>query len=219
MNSVYYLQLDDQILLEKGHLIVQCKHFNHSIFSPALHYLIHFNLQGIHKLHNSDGVGIPSIGYRMLMGGTTILFSYKLFSYFIYKSLRPNQGPVNEITITEVRTAISKIKNNKGEGPASIPAELWKSLKGDGEVWLCELFNNILKSEKMPDAWRKSVLVPFYKNKRDVQDCANYRATKQTSHTLKIWERIQSERLNNLTEISSVLLLGREQQTRSMQSE
>lgn len=59
------------------------------------------------------------------------------------------QGPVNEIAVTEVRRAILEMQNHKGVG---LPAELWKSLKGDGEVWLCQFFNNILKSEKFPDA-------------------------------------------------------------------
>ena len=39
---------------------------------------------------------------------------------------------------------------------------------------LTKLFNGILKSENMPDEWRKSVLVPLFKNKEDAEVCGNY---------------------------------------------
>jgi hypothetical protein len=34
-------------------------------------------------------------------------------------------------------------------------------------VWLTKLFNHIFRSNKMPDKWR-SILVPIYKDKRDI---------------------------------------------------
>ena len=41
-------------------------------------------------------------------------------------------------------------------------------------LWLTKLFNEILRSKKMPEDWRKSTLVPIYKNKGDIQSCENY---------------------------------------------
>jgi hypothetical protein len=35
-------------------------------------------------------------------------------------------------------------------------------------VWLTKLFNLIFRSNKMPDKWRQSILVPIFKNKGDV---------------------------------------------------
>ena len=60
--------------------------------------------------------------------------------------------------------------------------------------FLTGLFNRILDSEKMPEEWR-SVLVPIYKNKGDVQSCGNYRRIKLMSHTMKLWERVVEARL------------------------
>lgn len=54
-----------------------------------------------------------------------------------------------------------EIKNNKAFGLDEIPANIWKELKGDGEVWLLELYNDILTIERMSAAWRKSVLESF----------------------------------------------------------
>ena len=47
----------------------------------------------------------------------------------------------------------------------------------------------------MPDEWRKSVLVPFYKGKGDIKECGNYRGIKLMSHTMKLWERVIEARL------------------------
>ena len=47
----------------------------------------------------------------------------------------------------------------------------------------------------MPEEWRRSVLIPIYKNKGDAQCCENNREIKLTSHTMKVWERIIEARL------------------------
>ena len=54
----------------------------------------------------------------------------------------------------------------------------------------------------MPDDWRKSTLVPIYKNKGDIQNCANYRGIKLMSHTMKLWEKVIERRFRTKTIIS-----------------
>lgn len=54
----------------------------------------------------------------------------------------------------------------------------------------------------MPAQWRKSTIIPIYKNKGDVQDCANYRGIKLMSHTMKLWERVIELRLRGNVKIS-----------------
>ena len=54
----------------------------------------------------------------------------------------------------------------------------------------------------MPEEWRRSVLIPIYKNKGDAQCCGNYRGIKLMSHTMKVWERIIEARLRDRIEIS-----------------
>ena len=54
----------------------------------------------------------------------------------------------------------------------------------------------------MPEEWRRSMLIPIYKNKGDEQCCGNYRGIKLMSHTMKVWERIIATRLRDRVEIS-----------------
>ena len=54
----------------------------------------------------------------------------------------------------------------------------------------------------MPEEWRRSVLIPIYKNKGDAQCCGNYSGIKLMSHTMKVWERIIEARLRDRVEIS-----------------
>ena len=65
----------------------------------------------------------------------------------------------------EVRKALSKMKKGKAVGPDDIPVEAWRALEGKGVTWLTEILCRVMASEKMPDEWRHSTLIPIYKNK------------------------------------------------------
>ncbi|KAK9099195.1 hypothetical protein Syun_026240 [Stephania yunnanensis] len=94
------------------------------------------------------------------------------------------------------------MKIGKACGPDEIPIEVWKCLGEIGLIWLTKLYNKILKSKRMPMDWRRSTLVPIFKNKGDIQSCSNYRGIKLMSHTMKLWERIIDNRLRRETKIS-----------------
>ncbi|KAK3523668.1 hypothetical protein QTP70_007843 [Hemibagrus guttatus] len=108
---------------------------------------------------------------------------------------------VDKIRKDEVRKALKRIKIGKAVGPDDIPVEVWKCLGEAAVEFLASLFNRVLESEKMPEEWRRSVLVPIFKNKGDVQSCSNYRGIKLMSHTMKVWERVVVARLRKVVEI------------------
>ena len=112
-----------------------------------------------------------------------------------------NERETPAIEKQEVQLALRRMKNGKASGPDEIPAEAWKSLGDEGINLLWELFRKIYDKEKMPNAWRESVIIPIYKEKGDIQDCGNYRGIKLMSHTMKIWERVIESRIRNETEI------------------
>ncbi|KAK3568739.1 hypothetical protein QTP86_016296 [Hemibagrus guttatus] len=108
---------------------------------------------------------------------------------------------VDKIRKDEVRKALKRMKSGKAVGPDDIPVEVWKCLGEAAVEFLANLFNRVLESERMPEEWRRSVLVPIFKNKGDVQSCSNYRGIKLMSHTMKLWERVVEARLRKVVEI------------------
>ena len=93
-------------------------------------------------------------------------------------------GPVGE------NLKKKKIKKIKITGSIIGPA-----MAGPTGPFATALYNRTMESERMPEEWRDSVLIPIFKNKGDVQSCSNYRGIKLIGHTMKLWERIIERRL------------------------
>ena len=71
-----------------------------------------------------------------------------------------------EIREAEVKEALKKTKSGKTPGIDGIPAELYKA---DGDVAVKELtrlFNRIWHEEKIPDQWKKGLIVKIPKKRR-----------------------------------------------------
>ena len=102
---------------------------------------------------------------------------------------------VNCVSREEVKNALRRMKKGKAAGPEELPVEVWNWMEEMGIKFLTRLFNRLLMGERMPEEWKKSVLIPIYKNKGDAQCCGNYRGIKPMSHTMKVWERIDEAKL------------------------
>ena len=74
---------------------------------------------------------------------------------------------VNYVSKEEVKNALRRMKKGKTVGPDELPIEVWKCM-GEVEIqFLTKLFNRLSVGERMPKEWRRSVLIPIYKNKED----------------------------------------------------
>jgi hypothetical protein len=113
-----------------------------------------------------------------------------------------NRCFVRRIQEAEIEEALKRMKRGKAMGPDGIPIEVWRCLGARAIVWLAKLFNLIFRENKMPEEWRRSVLVPIFKNKGDVQSCTNYRGIKLMSHTMKLLERVIEHRLRTAISVT-----------------
>jgi hypothetical protein len=125
-----------------------------------------------------------------------ILGLFVKLKLMVKHAIRGGGGRIQEAKIGE---ALKRMKGGKAMGPDGIPIEVWRCLGKRAVVWLTKLFNLIFRSNKMPEEWRRSILVPIFKNKGDVQSCTNYLGIKLMSHTMKLWERVIEHRLRRLT--------------------
>ena len=78
---------------------------------------------------------------------------------------------VNCVSREEVKNALRRMKKGKAFGPDELLVAVWKC-KGEMMIkFLIRLFNRLLMDERMPEKWRRSVLILIYKNKGDTQCC------------------------------------------------
>ena len=85
---------------------------------------------------------------------------------------------------------MAKMGKGKACGRDELPIESIQILLEYKPECIVEAFNNIIRTNKMPNDWRKSRMVPIFKGKGHVLECNNYRGIKLMSHTMKLWERI-----------------------------
>jgi hypothetical protein len=83
-------------------------------------------------------------------------------------SIDTNMRFVRRIQESEVEEALKKMKTDKTLGSDDIPIEVWRCLGDITIVWFTKLFNIIFRSNKMPDEWRRSILVSIFKNKENI---------------------------------------------------
>ncbi|XP_068247732.1 uncharacterized protein [Palaemon carinicauda] len=117
------------------------------------------------------------------------------------KEVQRVEGPVMDIRNTEVKRALSKMKNGKAPGPLEFHIEMIKILATAWEEWMLDLLRAIWKEEIMPKDWKESLLVSIFKQKGDLMECSNYMGIKLTEHRLKVFVRVLDERLREIVMI------------------
>lgn len=102
-------------------------------------------------------------------------------------------------SLSEVRDAIRKMKNNKSPGADGIPAEV---LKEGGPVLLEHIHTlliKIWKKEEIPAQLRDALVISLFK-KGDKTECGNYRGISLLSTVGKALARVLANRLAPLSE-------------------
>ncbi|KAF2343212.1 hypothetical protein FHG87_026032, partial [Trinorchestia longiramus] len=82
----------------------------------------------------------------------------------------------DEITSVEIETFLKKVKNGKASGPDDIPYEFYKH-SGESiiEMLRC-LFDEIWRSERVPDEWNKCNVVLLHTGgHKNMKELKNYR--------------------------------------------
>lgn len=84
----------------------------------------------------------------------------------------------NKPSKTEIRRAITALKNRKAEGRDEIPAEAINADK-DTAVNILDILQNLFKQiweeENIPEEWKEGIHIKLPPQKKDLRDCNNYR--------------------------------------------
>ena len=85
------------------------------------------------------------------------------------------EGPVREISREDVKKTIESMKKGKAAGCSGLPIDLIKHLWESGVDMMHEIVKRVWEEEQMPEEWKKSTIVPIYKQKGDPLECGNFR--------------------------------------------
>jgi hypothetical protein len=88
-----------------------------------------------------------------------------------------------------LKLLFAKLKNYKSPSFNQIPEELFQAGCETIRSEIHKLINYISNTEKLPDQWKVSIIVPVYK-KGDKTDCCNYSGILLLSNSYKILSNI-----------------------------
>ena len=86
-----------------------------------------------------------------------------------------HDGQESQITLEELKAAISQMKREKAAGDDGIPVEILKAGGSFAEQQLLVTYNIAYETEYVPSDWHKGVICPLLK-KGDKTFCDNYRS-------------------------------------------
>jgi hypothetical protein len=100
-------------------------------------------------------------------------------------------------TVTEMKLAMSQLRNGKAAGQDNLPSELFKCGGAALENGLLRLIHLIWEEEQVPQEFKDATIVPLFKGKGSRQKTDNYRGISLLCSASKIVTRILLNRLNS----------------------
>ena len=113
------------------------------------------------------------------------------------------ESPMEQFAMNEVERALGIMKSGKASGPTGIVKE-HLAASPHGKQVILQIANEILNGMDMPHDWRMSTVVPIYKKKGSVMDCASYRGVKLLEHGMKVMEKLLEKRLRRLVKVDQM---------------
>ena len=126
-------------------------------------------IKGFHKHFSS----VFSPGHKSNIDITEELNDYRNYDE---TGNRVNEILTKQFTEEEICNIITSLSKRKSPGPDGVLNEQLLYAGDSFYKWLTNLFNAILNFERIPSAWKTSILIPIYKGKGKCKsDPNNYR--------------------------------------------
>jgi hypothetical protein len=105
----------------------------------------------------------------------------------------------DEISEGELMLAIRAMKNGRAPGIDEVAIEMIKAAGEMGRRWIGRVIQAAWIQKKIPEDWKKGVIVPIFK-KGDKRVCGNYRGVTLLCQCAKLYEKILEKRLKDNVE-------------------
>ena len=116
------------------------------------------------------------------------------------KVLSADDESCTPILISELQSAIKKMKGEGAAGPDNIPPLFLKSLGPLALQELLSIFNSSFSLAHCPQIWRVATIIPILKAGKSPSEVASFRPISLTSCVVKLRERIIADRLYYIAE-------------------
>ena len=110
-----------------------------------------------------------------------------------------------DITLDELKQTLRKTKSNSAPGPDLITYEIIKHLTPNTLTWLTTIYNAILDTTHIPQAFKTSTITVIPKPNKDLTNVASYRPITLTSTLGKLFEKIIATRLNQFATTQHII--------------
>ena len=110
--------------------------------------------------------------------------------------LPTTEGPVECFSLEEVKKQMAKMGKGKACGPDELPIEAVHIILDYKPECIVEAFNNILRTNKMSNDWRKSRMVPILKKRgwcNGMQQLQRYQTDEPYNEAMGKNDRSQTE--------------------------
>ena len=106
--------------------------------------------------------------------------------------------------MSELQSAIKKMKGKGAAGPDNIPPSFLKSLGPLALQELLSIFNSSFSLAHCPRIWRVATIIPLLKAGKSPSEVASFRPISLTSCVVKLLERIIADRLYYIAETNNM---------------
>ena len=114
--------------------------------------------------------------------------------FFTAENLILNSSLDSDFIFSELKTAVSNLKNNKAPGCDAIPSEFFKNLSDPILQILLEVLNRIFNGEGFPTNFTESIVYPLFK-KGDLAIVSNFRGICFLSTFYKLYTQLLFNRI------------------------
>ena len=108
-------------------------------------------------------------------------------------------------TLTELNTALKKLKVRKSPGPDGIHNEMLKHLGSAGKLVILQFINLTWNQGKLPSSWKIATIRPVLKKGKPEEELSSYRPISLSSCLGKVAERMMNQRLYWWLEANNIL--------------
>ena len=108
-------------------------------------------------------------------------------------------------TLTELNSALKKLKARKSPGPDSIHNEMLKHLGLKGKLIVLKFINLTWNQGKLPSSWKIATIRPVLKKGKPEEELSSYRPISLSSCLGKVAERMMNQRLYWWLEANHIL--------------